>query len=82
MHPELSTLIAATRDAYTLLANGSDPDGVYARLAKAYAFYGLDANVAESSVDWLEGGTLTDDLTDALDKRPTADDIVRMWGGR
>jgi hypothetical protein len=66
--PALATLISATREAFMLLVDGNDPDAVYARLAKTFADHGLDANVAESSVDWFEGNTLVDDLKDALDR--------------
>lgn len=62
----LSLLITATRDTYHALANGAETADAYATLVSTYAAHGLDANVAESSVDWFEGGTLADDLTDAI----------------
>jgi hypothetical protein len=65
----LSQLIAATRSAYgCLILHGADTEAVYESLTKTYAEHGLDANVAESSVDWFEGGTLADDLADALNR--------------
>lgn len=67
-------LITATREAYTLLVDGDDPTNVYARLAKTYKEHGLDANIAESSVDWFEGGTLVEDLERELDRLPIVDD--------
>jgi hypothetical protein len=71
--PVRDTLIAATREAYTLV-DGNDPTNVYPRLVKAYDEHGLDANIAESSVDWLEGGTLVEDLEHELDRLPAVDD--------
>lgn len=65
---DIAELVDATREAYTLLVDDHDPESVYAHLTTIYAEHGLDANIAESSVDWFEGGTLTDDLTDALDR--------------
>lgn len=66
----LELLVSATREAYTLLVDGNDPAGVYARLTNTYAEYGLDANVAESSVDWYEGGTLVESLEYELERLP------------
>jgi hypothetical protein len=65
----LPDLVDATEEAYGKLADGKDADKVYAKLKSFYAEHGLDENVAESSVDWLEGGTLTEDLKDALERR-------------
>lgn len=70
----LAELVSATREAYTLLVHGNDPDGVYARLANTFAEHGLDANIAESSVDWFEGTTLIEDLTEALGRLPAPHD--------
>lgn len=68
----LTQLVAATRTAYDALIEAEiDPVDVYAALAVAYAAHGLDADVAESSIDWLEGDTLRDDLADALNRTPT-----------
>jgi hypothetical protein len=66
----LTKLIASTRSAYRALERGEDTTTVYAALEAAYAAEGLDANVAESSVDWYEMGVslLTESLNDALDR--------------
>jgi hypothetical protein len=71
MSDTLSQLIAATRGAYRALENGANPDPVYADLRAFYATQGLDADTAESSVDWFEGGTLVEDLEREL---PTIDE--------
>lgn len=63
-------LVTATRGAYRALEAEGDVDAIYANLKNIYAEHGLDANVAESSVDWFEGGTLREDLTDALKRQP------------
>lgn len=67
----LPALTSATRVAYRALENGADPNPVYDDLRATYAEHGLDANVAESSVDWLEGGPglLTESLTDAIARK-------------
>jgi hypothetical protein len=70
----LADLTAATRDAYHALGRGDDATAVYAGLERIYTTYGLDANVAESSIDWIEGGTLVEDLLHELDRLSIADD--------
>lgn len=77
--PTLNTLMILTRDAYRALeADYSDDNvtAVYAALAAAYAEHGLDADVAESSVDWFEAGPLllAESLADALTRLPVAND--------
>lgn len=64
--PNIQKLIDFTRTAYRALEQGADTDAVYAGLTAAYAAQGLDANVAESSIDWLEGGALL--LTESLEE--------------
>lgn len=73
----IAVLVAATRSAYgSLILHGADVEATYNQLTKAYAAHGLDANVAESSIDWFEGGTLAEDLADVL--RRAAD---QRWVG-
>lgn len=70
MTPTVQTLWLATRDAYNELANGADTDTTYAALAATFAEFGLDANVAESAVDWYENGPrlLSEELADQLNR--------------
>lgn len=63
---KVEKLVAATRAAYRQLEGGADAEDVLAPLVALFARHGLDADVAESSLDWLEGGTLADDLNDAI----------------
>jgi hypothetical protein len=67
----LAHLMAATRTAYRNLEAGFHTEAVYGILTDVFSQHGLDANVAESAVDWLEGGTLAEDLTDALKRKET-----------
>jgi hypothetical protein len=67
-------LIAATRAAYRRLENDENSEEVYASVTAFYATHGLDANVAESSIDWLEGGTLAEDLERELNRLGIVDD--------
>lgn len=69
----LTQLVTATRNACRALERGDETADVYAALASAYAAHGLNADVAESSVDWLEGGTLAEDLEYELDRLPIVD---------
>lgn len=66
-------LIATTWAAYHRLTNDEDADEVYASLTVFYATHGLDANVAESSIDWAEGGTLAESLEYELDRLQIVD---------
>jgi hypothetical protein len=74
--PNIEKLIIVTRGAYRALENGADPNPVYADLKAAYAAQGLDANVAESSIDWLEGGAslLAESLEEEIARLPTHTD--------
>lgn len=66
--PTLTILTRATHKAYHALYNGADSAATYAALESVYAAHGLDAGIAESSVDWYEfGPLLLESLTDALD---------------
>jgi hypothetical protein len=68
----LAALVSATRGAYGSLVNADTDAGdeatgpIYESLIATYASHGLDENTAVSSIDWYEGGTLIEDLTDAL----------------
>jgi hypothetical protein len=66
---KLAMLITATRNAYHELAAGADPGPVYTTLEATYSAHGIaaDTSVAESSIDWFEGGILVDALTEAID---------------
>lgn len=72
MSATLATLTLATHDAYVALCNGADPAPTYAMLESVYADHGLNADVAESSVDWYESSPalLAESLTDALARIP------------
>jgi hypothetical protein len=64
----LTILTRATHDAYHALYNGADTTTTYATLEAIYAAHGLDADIAESSVDWYESRPLLiESLTEALD---------------
>ena len=79
----LATLVRATRNAYGELvaayeAAAGEPDHeatvmpIYHRLTAIYAEHGLDENVAESSVDWCEGGTLVESVQYELERKERA----------
>lgn len=69
--PTLTILTRATHDAYHALYKGADTATTYATLEAIYAAHGLDADTAESSVDWYEfGPLLLESLTDALARIP------------
>ena len=72
MNPTVQTLWLATRDAYHELANGADSETTYAALTATFAEFGLDADVAESAVDWYENGPrlLSEELADCLSNIP------------
>lgn len=61
-------LADAARRSYYALVNDAEPEIIYRLLTVKFAEYGLDAGTAESAVDWVEGGTLVDDLTDAVER--------------
>jgi hypothetical protein len=71
MSATLTNLARATHKAYHALYNGADPAATYAALESVYAAHGLDADIAESSVDWYESGPLLlESLADALARIP------------
>lgn len=61
-------LATAARRAYFDLVNDAQPEVIYGALTALFADHGLDANIAESAVDWVEGSTLIEDLTDAVER--------------